>query len=509
VSLGTLITSFFLFAWYYLAVRQGLVDDVFIYLHTARNGADHSTWQYFTLIDRPALLASSPLKIILLTMAAKITAIVGYGERTFFNAKLILVAYAPLAWVIWYPFWTEKKNSFMLVGILYFLLSLTMDSVVDFEGGLLFFWAATVAMLFDDPVKSARQLTWLLPLGLYIRPDFALPILVVSLYLLERKSLIPFTSRMCKRAMVFTLIWVAICHFFAVYPIPVTYWTKASIPQMFEERYMIEVLFERIGFVTAFRLVSSSHAMATLVGIFFVLGFLLSIVRDNRTRRAACTATLVTGLLVAVMPANYWWYYQNFVLLVLGVCVGMLSRETWLPKPIVRTGFQPVAVFLAAAFCVLTLGKSFNTDPNLWRFDVPSRAQGYQYLASCAVGSGEYDLPGIGRVYIKNPEIGMTSYFSGDGAWIWDSAGLAQPLKVPNVMDSPLRHLYPRRLKETAHKDILELSARNGSHSHVVEVWAMEDRRFDQARLKCRYVIEQGAICANDYIHKREPQGAR
>jgi hypothetical protein len=132
--------------------------------------------------------------------------------------------------------------------------------------------------------------------------------------------------------------------------------------------------------------------------------------------------------------------------------------------------------------------------------DAPSRAQGYQYLAARAVGDGTYDLPGIGAVFIKNPEIGMTSYFSGDRAWIWDGAGLAQPLNDRKVTRSALRYFFPRRLRETAFTDGEQLAQRAGRPLRVVEVWAMEDRNFDAARKACRYVIEEGAICANDYM---------
>jgi hypothetical protein len=61
-------------------------------------------------------------------------------------------------------------------------------------------------------------------------------------------------------------------------------------------------------------------------------------------------------------------------------------------------------------------------------------------LGSKAIGDGSYELAGIGNVFIKNPEIGMTSYFSGDKAWLWDSGGLAQPLPDPLVQNSSLRH---------------------------------------------------------------------
>src|SRR5205814_1940760 len=133
-----LLGSFSLLAWYYLASRSAFFDDVFISLHIARNGADHGTWQYFLLMDRAALLASSPLKILLLTVAAKLTTIFGFTGRTFINAKLILVLYAPLSWAMWYPFWKKRTVAFAWLGTVYFACALGLDAAVDFEGGLLF-----------------------------------------------------------------------------------------------------------------------------------------------------------------------------------------------------------------------------------------------------------------------------------------------------------------------------------------------------------------------------------
>jgi hypothetical protein len=100
----------------------------------------------------------------------------------------------------------------------------------------------------------------------------------------------------------------------------------------------------------------------------------------------------------------------------------------------------------------------------------------------------------------------MTSYFSGDKAWLWDSGGLAQPLPDPLVQNSTLRHFFPERLRETALTDVKILASRAHKPLRVVDVWAMDDRDFAQARKKCRYVIEEGAVCSNDFLGQGKPQ---
>jgi hypothetical protein len=106
----------------------------------------------------------------------------------------------------------------------------------------------------------------------------------------------------------------------------------------------------------------------------------------------------------------------------------------------------------------------------------------------------------LGDVIIKNPEIGMTAYFSANPTFQWDSAGLAQPIDIPAVMNSKLGLLYPNSIKLTALQDARELVDKRGRMTHVVEAWAMQDRKFDEARKKCQYVIESVALCVNDFM---------
>ena len=150
---------------------------------------------------------------------------------------------------------------------------------------------------------------------------------------------------------------------------------------------------------------------------------------------------------------------------------------------------------------MLLIGKSYSDGPIQWSVDSAHRGQAYMYLGKKALGDGTYDLAGIGQVFIKNPELGMTSYFSGDKAWIWDSGGLAQPLPEPHVQSSPLRYFFPPPLRWTAVTDAKILAARSGKPLHIVDVWAMEDRNFAAARQQCRYVIEEAAVCSNEFMN--------
>lgn len=498
-AVGLLAAAFAAFAWFYLAMRQAFFDDVFIYLHMARNGADLGSWQYFPLVDRPALLASSPLKITLLTVAAWLTGIAGYADRTFDAAKLSLVVYAPLAWLMWWPFWRNRTVAFVMLGVAYFVLALALDATVDFEGGLLFLWVATLVILLPEAERRLRELGWALPLGFLIRPDVAIPVFAAVVVLLRRSRIKPLLKELLVAGAAIAFVWIVISWTMNVWPIPSTYWGKAVIPKMFEEKHMIELFFERIGWVTGFRILGSP-AQATALGALIVLGFLFAVVKDGHTRAAAAVATLMAILLLLRAPANFWWYYQNIVLSMLGGALGIVVATASLARSSrSKMPALPAATFVLAVLTVLMLGKAGQDGPHLWSVSKPSRAQGYQYLASRALGDGTYDLPGVGRVLIKNPEMGMPNYFAGERGWMWDSAGLAQPLDDPRVMGSALRHFYPRSVRRSVKEDARTLADRAGIPLRVVEVWAMEDRNFEAARKVCRYVIVEGAICANDF----------
>lgn len=487
------------FAWFYLVKRQAFFDDVFIYLHMARNASDYGTWQYFPMVDRPALLASSPVKITLLSIAAWVTVLFGYAERTFESAKLALVVYAPLAWLMWWPFWRQRWVPFLWLGAVYFGVAVALDATVDFEGGLLFFWVATLVALTADSQRNLKAIGWALPIGFLIRPDVAVPVAVAVLVLLGIRQLRPLGLHLIRAGAVLGAAWVLLCWFMDVWPIPATYWAKAAIPKVFEEKYMIEVFFERVGWVTGFRLLGSPAA-ATALGALIVFGFLFATVNDRRAKIVAAVTGLIVIALLYRAPANFWWYYQNVVLTMLGAATGFVARHSFgaaETRPLIAAA--PPLAFALSVFLVLMFGKGGQDGPHLWSVSVPSRAQGYQYLASRAVGDGTYDLPGIGRVLIKNPEMGMANFFAGGRGWIWDSAGLAQPLDDPKMSQSALRHFFPPAVRRSVREDARMLADRAGVPLRVIEVWAMEDRNFEAARKACRYVIVEGAICANDF----------
>jgi hypothetical protein len=487
-------------SYHYLVVKQSFFDDVFIYLHMARNAVESGTWQYFPVVDREALLASSPLKLVLLTAATAIASVIGFGTRSLDHAQLILLLAGALGWLAFVPLWRRRMAVYALAGAIYALSATIFAASFDFEGGLLFLWICSLVLHLIREDVQPRALALLLPVGGLIRPDLALVVYTVLLAVAATDPTVRqrlFGMRW-PWLLVAPLLWVALALSLSVYPLPVTYWAKAVVPTLFEQESFLQKVFERVGLVMGAPGAMSPNT-ATVIGV-LVLALAASVTLP-RTRNPAVVGIAVVVVCVGLfgrMPANFWWYYENVVLVVLGVLLVNVVFER-------RPGFGLVratsGLLIAAVLLFGVWSKSLRDQPGLWSFarDAAGRTKGYLFLARHANGDGTYTLPELGRVLLKNPEVGITSYFSGRGAWIWDSAGLAQPLDIPAVRRSVLRYAYPPSLRVDAVEDAQSLVDRAGEPLQVVEAWAMEDRDFDKARKVCKVVIVEGALCVNPF----------
>jgi len=434
---------FFIFSltsYYYLCLRFNFFDDVFIYLHIAKNAVESSTWQYFPLVDRPSLLASSPLRILLLTISSYICSLFGLDGRNLIIAKIILLLSGVLTLIIWLPFWKEKYKEYFFLGIIYFLLSLSINTILDFEGGLLLCWIATLIMFLQNIDLNQHKIAFLVPLGLLIRPDISLPsIILLFIYLGFTGNIYRIHKRVLSYSTLLFAIWSLISIYFKVYPLPITYWAKSSLATLFENKYMLSVFFERLGMISVQRGIKSQEVFI-LIGILIIFSFLIVFIRGKISKFLFFIGILNFGFIFLKSPANYWWYYENFLVTLIGFSFGYWVIDSNKDNRLLSGGYVLVLLLF------ITLGKSFTDGPNLWSFSHPSRAQGYKYLSEHSIGNGAYFLDGVGKVFVRNPEIGITSYFTGKKAWIYDMGGLAQPLSIDKVQNSFLRFFYPDKL---------------------------------------------------------------
>jgi hypothetical protein len=489
-----------LVSYHYLAVKQSFFDDVFIYLHMARNAVESGTWQYFPVVERHALLASSPFKLVLLTLGTAVASILGFGSRTLGDAQVVLLLTGVIGWLVFAPFWRRHLDLYALTGTVYFLSATAFAAAFDFEGGLLFLWLVTLLRLLSEPACQPRALALLLPLGGLIRPDLALIVYTVLAVVAMTDHSVRRRLLEMRLAWLFFVpaVWILLALLFSVYPIPVTYWAKAAIPTLVEQASFLQKVFERIGLVMVAPGQISAKSGTTL-GVLVVGTFAsLSIPRLRVPAAVGIATVAVSVALFGRMPASFWWYYENLLLLMLALLFSQVVFESRSKCPV---GWTASAFTIVVVMTIAVGSKSLRDSPGIWSFATPDsgRSKGYLFLARHANGDGTYTLPEVGRVLIKNPEMGITSYFTGKGAWIWDGAGLAQPLDMAEVRNSRLRYAYPPRLRLEASEDAQAMVDRVAGRLAVVEVWAMEDRNFEEARKKCRYVIVEGALCINPY----------
>ena len=476
---------------FYFHIKTGYFDDTFIYLHMAWNAVNLGTLRYFpTVSSSSALLASSPLHMFVLVVAALLAKAFGYSAPTLFWARLVLYLGGIITPVLFLPFFRSRLKFYVLIITVYFLLSCTYSTVFEFEGGLLYFWV--VALMLSFPKRTTNlSFAALLPLGVLIRPDMALvPYvgLLASELLRDRRSLWRWASRALMFGAGYGVLWSCLAVGFGVYPIPISWWTKASVIFLFSSQSLLQVFATSLGQVWASPFLPSDIAGWSLV--------LLAVFALAPTSRRARVGWIVAGLVAVYMfsrmPSNFWWYYQNIVVMLVAIGLGAMYA---------RQGVLLRSHFAITAFTVVLLGVSLYTNflknpPLPWDFAVTSRAQTYEYLGAQAQPNGTYILPKLGRVIIRNPEIGMIAYFGGRNGWMWDVAGLAQPL--PGMMSSSLRFFYPTSLRHPAASFASQLARR--THAKVVDVWAMgsgSPAAFQGARKACNVVIPKGFLCVN------------
>lgn len=468
-------------------VRTSFFDDTFIYLHVAQNAVEFGTWQYFPLTDRSAMVASSPLRAVVLTIATAICWPFTGGERSLASAAMILPLSAVLSALMFLPFWWRDRERYLVLLAPYALLCIAFESMSEFEGGLLYWWIATVMRDYAERNRSIAA-SFAIVLGPLVRPDLgALGIIALLLAHWRRGDKLNTHLRAwLAAAAVVAIIWTALSLAFGVWPIPTTYWTKAAVPKLFDTSFMVSFFFERSGQVALGSAPWSSRSLAAGLGLFWSA---LAIIMLARARAYAGAGAIVLLLIVllylARTPANFWWYYQNALVAFAAAAIGyvMLYRET-----------RGVAILLLTTLIVISVVAKTWRDPLLpWNFGHPSRAQGYQAMAKTFAADGTIELPGLGRGYLVNPEIGITSYFGGRNAFIGDSAGLAQA--IPQSLRSKLRYVYPKSLRTTYDADVARLS--KNQTATLFEAWATESRDPNTMK-QCKYVLLDHTVCVSN-----------
>jgi hypothetical protein len=496
IALALIVAGVTLTIMQYMQVKRSFFDDTFIYLNVAQNAIEFGAWQYFPNTDRAALVASSPLRAIALTMATGVAWPFTGGERSLHAAAIILPLSALITALLFSPFWLRDKQRFLWLCVPYVFLAATLDSISEFEAGLIYWWVLTVMRDYAERRHTLLSATAVI-LGPLVRPDIA--IIGIMILLLSHQSrgdsLLPILRRWVIAAIPIAVFWVALCSALQVWPIPTTYWTKAALPKLFDSSFMVSFFFERMGRGALGVAPWYSQSLANALALSWTVLIVVIAARSNALQqwRLVVVAVFVI-LLLSRTPANFWWYYQNalvaFIAIALAIWILFIDTRS-------RTA---CAVLLLSVFACLLPSKVLREPNIMWHFDQPSRVQGYLAMAKTFAIDGTIELPGLGRGYLINPEIGITSYFGGRNAWIWDVGGLAQA--QPDAARSVLRYFYPQKLRELPVADLKRLAA-SKQEVTLFTAWATENRNVtNEAQGKCARLLFDGAVCVTG-IEKR------
>lgn len=487
------LSCFFLAIRFHLFIQSenAFFDDVFIYLHVAHNAIFNGDMRYFPISGRPALLASSPLKLIIFSLSTYLLKARGLSELNLQNARNTIEIGVYLQFFVFLPIWRKNLAKYLFISIPYFYYASGLLGISQFESGLIYFWVCTVFYIYSQNKGQNFLFCLLLAAGALIRPEIC--VLIVAIFIarmhIEKLDILGFLKSLIFASLVIGVAWSCVAYHYDVWPIPVTWWAKAAIPKLFDEHYMLHYLLERTS-VTFAPYTWSLYFKILSVAYFFVLACLIYFV-DRKLVFVIALSMVFIVLLTSRMAANFWWYYHNIGMLVVAVLAMMAVSSN---IGIFRRSIFSALLFLTAAL----YWPAYGVDASLpWNFAKDSRAQGYIYVAGHAKKDGVYSFVETGDIYIRMREIGMVGYFSGINGWIWDSAGLAQPEVELGMDKSRLRFFYPKILRKGADADILRLA--NGPVLPIYDVWAMEDRNFYEARKKCNIVIEAGFLCLNRY----------
>ncbi len=500
------LLAFTFAGYYYFGVKMSFYDDCFIYLHMASNIVESGSAQYFqpSGLINSQLLASSPMHLYFETIAAAIVQIINDNLRTLESAKLILILNGLLMSFFFTIFWRAKDfQYYLIVSIIFWLLVPTFDSMIEMEGGLLFFVFTAFAYrlyIFESTQKDYLVFGILLGILMLSRIEiFVVAFVALSFLILLNKT------KLDKNILVgmYGLLGVVALHIVLsyilnVYPLPSTIWSKQVTGQihLFDSHTFLEVLPSYIQSFTGIQ-----------IKLLFLILSALTILLCSR-KVIISIGIFVTLMLLVYhkLPANFTWYYQNAYLTILMIFM-IVSIQHLKNRRSYSLAFTFSSLILLITLPIIS---KYYKDPGYeWDFSAKqSRAISYQYIAAHHLGNGIYKFPDFLPAYIRNPEIGIIAFFSGRTSWMYDMAGLAQigNLNYPHCVGlekvktssqaykTPLKYFYPNKFQISGEEELKQLK----SNSLVLDVWGVErNTNIDQALKNCFYF--DGKICINKF----------
>ncbi|MGV0961600.1 MAG: hypothetical protein ACOYB1_17385 [Limnohabitans sp.] len=478
--------SILLACGFFLFKKTAYFDDSFIYLHMAANIVEMGTARYFPSAESGMLLSSSPLRLLTLVPAFFILEIFNIPLRTIEAARFAFLSSGFVSFLVFLPFWTNSLKKYLLLGVAFFLLSTSLDTIFLMEGGVLFLSLFTLAKLLNERTENYFAIGIAVLLVGLSRPEIGAVATVSTalFYLSQPKVLAKIMIWLFVGLLAYSVLMLAL----GVYPIPSTIWSKQITGKLklFTDKNLIEILPANIAQIMG---ISWSWVGWVLIGIPAALSLLLS-----RGAIPVLSAISLMLIIAISMPGNFVWYSENFLIALFAITMAVITEFS--RRDIIKIA-APLGVVLMLAFSLVLIA-NFGKNKNYpWNENSPGYLA-YQEVGKSAIGDGKYVIERYSSdpVRIRMCEIGIVSFFSGPNSWIYDVCGLIQIGNLKGASESWLRHFYPSSFRETGDDQLARF--KDNQTTHVIDVWALRSKEEAQGAVgKCKFTDDR--FCINSY----------
>jgi hypothetical protein len=476
-------------AWFYLGSKTSFLDDSFIYLHIAGNAVEAGSAQYYPIVDNPGLLASSPLRLLVL-IPSTLLAWLFVDARSIDAVRLTFVISLIVTCLLFLPFYRGRPRRWLWGCAFAAFVGITTETGLQMEGVLLF-WSVLTLITFPPSQPSSGH--WFAPMGLAValltltRPEYGLITLTLMLVYLVWKRDWTSIRRVLVPVGLAAALWVFVSWVLLdVYPIPTTYITKVLQGEqggLTSDGSFFNVFGERIG----------SYFGGGQPAALIVVGAVLVAALWEAGGLFRWVIPMLALVLIVSRGAagNFLWYHENFYVVCLTVFAGAIldmrgQLHTWRSR----------ATTVAMALPLLLFSKNVLKDrPMTWNFrSAQSRGLSYEALAEYHVGSGVFVLPDLEPTYLQVDEIGIVSYFGGSDVWLLDRSGLAQPGNYRGIAEHKLARVYPRSIFRRARDEYAMMLERAGAGAPARVFLAVGNPSAQNRHVCQRYYPETG-IC--------------
>jgi hypothetical protein len=452
IALALATAATWTFAWVEARHRTSFFDDAFIYLAIARNVVEAQTAQIFPVADNPGLIASSPLRLLLLVPSYATAAAIHGDAPSHDVARLSFFVSGVFTALLFLPFFIHRFATWLALAAIAGLLSSTTNSMLQMEGAPVFWGTCGLVHAFGSGAQP-RRLALLLAILFLARVELGVAASIALAIAWHRRA----TPRRDARTMLFVLAtvaagWILIASALGVWPVPTTFLTKVRTGELRLfgppfARTLAETLAHYLPLPserTGQRVVAGCGAAAVIILLSWRPGGRLA-------------ALLLVGLfaILARGPGNFAWYHENLLLAAIASMAAVHCVET--TRPAWRTLVGAAAICLVLANAATRLGRN---DKLPWGLSPPPAHGGsLVWLADQHMGEGQFRFRDASHrdpitCFVSVAEIGIISYFAGPTCWLFDSSGLAQAGQLRGVGDSWLTLAYPTALLRTAHEEL-------------------------------------------------------